>query len=88
MKAILEFDLNDPDDRRQHRMAVEASDMSIFMWEVEQQIFRPARKHGYPASAAGNRLNELLETNGATYEIIGLLEDMYFNLKEGKFNYD
>lgn len=81
MKAILEFDLNDPDDRQSHLEAIRAKATLSFLWEVEQQIFRPARKHGYPDGPIGRRLNELLNTNDATHEIIGLLEDYYWELK-------
>jgi hypothetical protein len=88
MKAILEFDLNEPDDDRHHKMCVDARDMSVFLWDVEQQVFRPARKHGYEASTIGKRLNELLDTNGGVVEAIGLLEDLYFNLKSGRFDYE
>ena len=81
MKAILEFNLDDPDDRRSHLEATKAKDTLIFLFDVEQQVFRPARKHGYPDNPIGRRLNELLDTNGATAEVIGLLEDYYWELK-------
>jgi hypothetical protein len=33
MKATLDFDLNDPDDRRDHKRCVKASDMASALWE-------------------------------------------------------
>jgi uncharacterized membrane protein len=33
-KAILEFDLNDPDDIMAHLRAVKALDMSLVLWEM------------------------------------------------------
>ena len=34
MKAILEFDLNDPDDRMEHLRCVKATDMALVLWEI------------------------------------------------------
>ncbi len=33
-KAILEFDLNDPDDQDAHLRAVKALDMALVLWEM------------------------------------------------------
>jgi hypothetical protein len=33
-KAILEFDLNDPDDHDAHLRAVKALDMALVLWEM------------------------------------------------------
>jgi hypothetical protein len=33
-KAILEFDLNDPDDQMAHMRAVKALDMALVLWEI------------------------------------------------------
>ena len=33
MKATLDFDLNDPDDRMDHERCVKAEDMAIVIWE-------------------------------------------------------
>lgn len=33
MKAILKFDLSDPDDRADHKIAVHANDMAFILWE-------------------------------------------------------
>ena len=87
MKATLEFDLDCPEDRLQHRKAIEAADLANFLWDLDQDVFRPARKHGYPDSVIGRRLNELLEQDGAVSEAIGLLESLYFEKKEGRFAY-
>ena len=34
MKAILEFDLNDPDDIRSHLRCIKATDMAIALWHI------------------------------------------------------
>lgn len=33
-KAILEFDLTDPDDRIDHLRAVKSQDMALMIWEI------------------------------------------------------
>ena len=38
MKAILEFDLNDPDDAAAHKRAVLALDMMLCLHEVKEQF--------------------------------------------------
>lgn len=34
MKAILEFDLDNPDDERNHKLCINASNMSIVLFEM------------------------------------------------------
>lgn len=34
MKAILKFDLSDPDDRIDHKIAVHANDMAFILWAL------------------------------------------------------
>lgn len=87
MKAILEFDLNEPQDVAHHKMCVDSPDMVKFLWDVEQDILRPHRKHGY-GGVIGQRLNHLLETNAEVTEAIGLLEDLYYEIKSGRFDYE
>ena len=84
MKAILEFDLNEPDDRMHHKMAVDAQDLLCFIWDVEQYVFRPHRKHGY----GDVKLDQLIQRHPEVEEAISLLEQRYFDLKAGRFNYD
>ena len=33
-KAILEFDLTDPDDRMEHFRAIKSTDLALFIWEL------------------------------------------------------
>lgn len=37
-KAILEFDLNEPDDRKDHMRAVKSTDMALALWEIVYNI--------------------------------------------------
>ena len=38
MKAILEFDLNDLDDRMAHLRCVKAEDMALALWEIRYNL--------------------------------------------------
>lgn len=38
MKAILEFDLNDPDDIRSHMRCVKSQDMAFVLWELQYNL--------------------------------------------------
>jgi hypothetical protein len=38
MKAILEFDLNEPDDVEAHKRAVKALDLVIALWDIDQYL--------------------------------------------------
>lgn len=87
MKGILEFDLNEPQDIAHHKMCVDSPDMVKFLWDVEQLVLRPHRKYGY-GELPGQRLNHLLETNPAVAEAIGLLENLYYEIKAGRFDYE
>lgn len=37
-KAILEFDLNDSDDRMAHLRAVKSTDLALVIWELEYNL--------------------------------------------------
>jgi hypothetical protein len=37
-KAILEFDLNEPEDIQAHKRAVKAVDLSLALWDIEQYL--------------------------------------------------
>jgi len=38
MKAILEFDLQDEDDRIEHQMMLKSKDMTIALWDMSQEL--------------------------------------------------
>ncbi len=46
--GALTFDLDHPDGRRAMRLALNAQGMLAAICEIHTQVFRPARKHGYP----------------------------------------
>jgi hypothetical protein len=45
MKAILEFDLNDPDDTQAHLRCVKSLDLVLFILKIEGEL-RGKLKHG------------------------------------------
>jgi hypothetical protein len=40
MKAILKFDLENPEDRMSHLRCVKSSDMACFIWELKHNFWR------------------------------------------------
>ena len=38
MKAKLEFDLDNPDDRMGHMRCVKETDMALMLWDIKQKI--------------------------------------------------
>lgn len=54
-KGILEFDL--PEEREEFETAVNAGRYKSVLWDVEQEIFRPARKYGY----SDKRIQDLID---------------------------
>ena len=53
-KATLTFNLDDPEDKANFKKAANANEAYLALWSIAQEIFRPARKHGY----SGAQLNE------------------------------
>ena len=37
-KAILEFDLNDHDDKMAHKRAIKSTDLALALWEIEVNL--------------------------------------------------
>ena len=73
MKAILTFNL--PEDQREFDRAVKGDDAHIALYDIGQQVFRPARKHGYPEQ----ELQKLLEQPGVI-EAIEYLEAKFYGI--------
>lgn len=73
MKAKLIFNL--PEEQESFQDAVNASAMRACLFSIAMDIFRPARKHGYP----DKRIQDLLDKEGVE-EAIGLLEEEFYRL--------
>ena len=67
-KAILKFTL--PDDDAEFQLALSAGKMHSALWNVGQEVFRPARKHGYP----NERTQHLLDKINALVKVYGGLD--------------
>lgn len=89
MKAILEFNLNDEEDLRKYKLSLNAENLSLFIWELEQHLFRPARKHGYSEQDnCSQKLNRLLASFPEVQETINALEEYYYKLKQDNNIYE
>lgn len=81
-KVTIQFNL--PDERDDHYHAMHAAEYHTALWEIANQVFRPARKHGYGDS----KINEIIEKLDAHYpdggegatELIGLLEEKFYKI--------
>ena len=40
MKAILEFDLDEPEDHMNHTRCLQAQEMALFIWELQHNFWR------------------------------------------------
>ena len=62
MKAILEFNLNDPEDVQAHLRCLKSLDMAIILFEVANNLHRKLPENA-DANTVIDRVNELLEDN-------------------------
>lgn len=68
MKAILKFDLDDPDDKRQHDLALKGKSYSMFVWDYWNEVIRPLYKHDLPEKFKdGDALLEHMRTQFLEY---------------------
>jgi hypothetical protein len=61
MKAILEFDLNEPDDREDHKRAVKVNGLYVAIWEFDQYL-RTQIKYTEQTQEVYDKLDEVRET--------------------------
>jgi len=84
MKAILEFDLEDHEEKMEHKRAISATDAYIALSQIANEIFRPHRKHGYHGEIqeklekCGSHTDENGFEIGNGEEVISLLEDKFY----------
>ena len=60
-KAILEFDLNDPDDTQAHLRCVKSLDLVLFVFKIEDNL-RSKLKHGNLTDVEYKILDKFRET--------------------------
>lgn len=78
MKAKLEFDLEDVEDERSLKRALKANDYELALYEMQQKVFRPARKHGYGDAS----IQKILDENPACAELVEKLEQLFYDILE------
>lgn len=66
-KAILEYNLADPDDSHYHKLAVKSSDLIVSLWEIDQYL-RSRLK--YEDSLSEEQYSVLEETRDRLYSIL------------------
>lgn len=74
-KAILEFDLTDPDDLASHMRAVKSLDLALALWDIDQHL-RSKLKYDETLSqevydsldAAREKLYEIMNSRGISLD--------------------
>ena len=76
-EVTLKFTL--PEEQEEMRLALSAGGMHSALWDIAQEVFRPARKHGYPQ----REIQEALDLcNGEGEELVHLLEKRFYEILE------
>ena len=76
-KHIIEFNL--PEEKEELDLAMSGSSFYIAVGRVGNEIFRPARKHGYNDQELQALVNKI---GPDAIELIGLLEDKFYEILE------
>jgi hypothetical protein len=76
MKAKLEFDLDNPDDRMGHMRCVKATNMALMLWDIKQKI-RSKLKYSNDLSE-----DELHQWEVMQDEFYSIADDYGINLDE------
>lgn len=79
MKTYLSFNDQSESDNRKLKDMMQATNMKIALCEIGEDVFRPARKHGYDDP----KLNKLLKNKGVV-DAIGLLEKMFYDILQAR----
>ena len=90
MKAIIEFDMDKPDDRESHTLFMKSEDMGNAIWEIQMGLRRRYEKYREPKEGETYEdavdeifmgIADILESNGI--DIDNLIEQI-FNTKDNK----
>ena len=83
------FETTDYEDEAKIRRMINADGAYRALHEIANEIFRPARKHGYPDQTISDLLNSADVSNDAGTELIGALEEKFYELlRENKVDLD
>ena len=61
MKAILKFNLNDPDDIMAYKRANKSLDMALVLWEIVYNVYKETEREFNPDEATCNIQYDTLE---------------------------
>jgi len=76
-EVTIKFLITDQDEEQALRRCMNADRAYRAIYEIAQEIFRPARKHGYPDPKLENAMqNKELEHE----EIVGMLEEKFYDI--------
>lgn len=75
-KVTFEFSL--PEDQEEFNIASKYSDYYCALWDIANELFRPARKHGY----TGHR-SDLLNSDESS-KVIKELENRFYQILDSK----
>lgn len=85
-KFKLEITFDDPTELRQY---LQSNEVRAALWDIAQEVFRPARKHGYNDGHLNQLIEESGEFNHPKYgyltrgtEIVSLLEKKFYEILE------
>ena len=83
MKITIET--TDSDDRAELKRMFSASEVYTALWEISQEIFRPARRHGYADPNISKFFDEKLVPEGeviAREELVSAFEKKFYEILE------
>jgi len=70
-KVTIEFNL--PEEQEDLNLALKANDLACAIFEIRNQVFRPARKHGYGHEA----IDAFIQKNPDAVDLIYMLEQLF-----------
>ncbi len=79
MKVTLEFNL--PEEKEEFELMQKANVMSYALERISNEIFRPAREHGY----SDDEIQKLIEESEKARLLVDLLEQKFYSILE-EFN--
>lgn len=81
MKAYLQFNL--PEETEEFNLANDSGKLAVALFEIRNDLFRPARKHGYDEGPIKDYLDSFDEkTKDRMIELILLLEEKFSSICE------
>lgn len=79
-KGILEFNLDEPADKLAFKRANNSTDAYLVLFAIANDLFRPARKHGYNSPSIPEM--DIQNWDDKTYAVVSELESMFYQILE------